>query len=196
MADFSRFHSSKIIGILCSLLVMGGVVAGYFYLRGRHVRQVETLQKSLAAPQPTPLPPQITVYENEPTLRGSQAVLSGTIRNISPVDFEDLSVELELIPRQGEATESKQLAVRPAKLAPDDEGKYQLLVSSANYRGARVAKVIAKNKEKSPTLSEVPFSVEDGARRAKESPPGANRPLKRSSREEFLNSPDNPIGLP
>ncbi len=182
----------------CSLLIALLVFTGHVYLRGKHARQVSDLQSALkSTPVPTQPPAQVTIYENEPTLKGSIAVLSGTILNKSGQEIADLSVELQLIPRQKETPSTRFVSVKPGILPPLATGDYRLEVSSRAYSGARVLRLVTTGQQQE--MVAVAFAIETGTRRRKEPPPGASSsPAGRkrpSDNDNFLNSPDNPVGL-
>src|SRR3712207_2724064 len=74
---------------------------------------------SAQQPSPKPTPePEVQIYEDEAMLRGSQAVLGGTVENLSGARLENLKLELELQRRGDEATEKRTVEVKPAVLAP------------------------------------------------------------------------------
>lgn len=202
MADLSS--SSLFIraaSLACALLLMVAIVAGYLHLRGRHAQRVQALQQFMRpAPQPTNAPPQLRVIENQPTLRGSTAVLNGIVQNVSDVEVANLSIEFELIPRRQpttQALERRLLTIVPAKLSPSEAGKYQMEISSRRYSGARVARVVSGD----DSSQDVPFEVQAGRPRPKELPIGPDKPPPQTTKRPsdnngFLNSPDNPVGLP
>ncbi|MEJ7617595.1 MAG: hypothetical protein WKF30_11675 [Pyrinomonadaceae bacterium] len=182
------------------MLLMSAVIVGYFHLRGRHAQQIRSLRQSLQSPpQPTVAPAQVRVIENEPALKGSLAILNGTVQNISNVEISDLLIEFELISRrpqqqqQAQTTERRLLPVKPIKLRPSEAGKYHMEISSRQYSGARVVKLLIGD----ASSPDIPFEVEAGHKRPKELPIGQQQHRKRpGDNGGFLNSPDNPVGLP
>ncbi len=139
---------------------------------------------------------QAQIFEDEAMLKGSQAVIGGTVRNISESKFEGLDVEIELIRRRGGGTEARRVALTPSALAPGEEGRYALTVPSREWGNARILRL------HSATLSaDIVYRTAPGAKRPPEriadrQPTIVVVPRPKRQGEEFINTPDNPEKIP
>lgn len=187
-----------IISALCALAVTGALLAVYLHLQRRNAEQTRATQQAMTPPEKPPaIPPQAQVYEDEAMLKGTQAVIGGTVRNISVEKLSDLSVELELIRRKDGGTERRTLPLDPKDLAPDQQGRYALSVLKRDYRSAHIVglKSVAGS-------TEVAFKAAPGTQRPPERPPKTTETViinqpgpRKGSGEEFINSPDNPATI-
>jgi hypothetical protein len=184
-----------IISAFCALAVTGGLLAGYMYLQRRHAERTRAMQQAMAPPEKPPaIPPRAQVFEDEAMLKGAQAVIGGTVRNISNETLSDLSVELELTRRKDGSNERRTLALVPKDLAPDQQGRYSLSVLKRDYRSAHLVRL-----KSGAGAAEIAFKTAPGAQRPPESPPKATETVivnqsapRKGSGEEFINTPDNP----
>jgi hypothetical protein len=184
-----------LISALCALAVTGSLLAGYLYLQQRNAEQTRATQQAMMPPEKPPaIPAQAQVYEDEAMLKGAQAVIGGTVRNISKEKLSDLSAEVELIRRKDGGTERRTLPLEPKDLAPDQQGRYSLSVLKRDYRSAHLVGL-----KSGAGSAEVAFKSAPGAQRSPEPPPKStetvivNQPAPRKgSGEEFINSPENP----
>jgi hypothetical protein len=188
-----------LIGFLLALGLTAALVGGYFYLRSRHAAQTlatEQQQKNAAAEKPLPKP-EVRIFEDQAKIKGAQALLEGTVENISSAPMNDLSIELQLIPRMADARAVRRtLALTPKDLAPGERGQYSLTVLSRDYKQARVVSV-----KSSSRAGEIAFATAPGAQRPA-GPPASNnktviinRPSPKNSNGDFINSPDNPTTI-
>ncbi|HEX8473673.1 MAG TPA: hypothetical protein VF666_06540 [Pyrinomonadaceae bacterium] len=138
------------------------------------------------------------IYEDEAMLKGSQAVIGGTVENVASERLEKLSLELELKRRKDQSTEIRSLEIKPQTLAPGERGRYSLALPSNVWSGSRIVRL------RSATRAEdIAYKSEVGARRPPERLPESTtvvlpqtqRP-RRSTGEEFINTPDNPEKIP
>jgi hypothetical protein len=187
-----------IISALCALAVTGGLLAGYLYLQRRNAERTRATQQAMTPPEKPPaIPPQAQVYEDEAMLKGAQAVIGGTVRNISKEQLSGLSVELELIRRKDGGTERRTLPLEPKDLAPEQQGRYSLSVLKRDYRSAHL---VGLRSGAAAGAKEIAYKSAPGAQRPPEPPPKATEtvivnqpdPRKKGSGEEFINSPENP----
>lgn len=186
----------RALSILCALGITAAVLMGYAYLVRRHaerLRAQEAAQSPIQKPNPSP---QAQVFVDEAMIKGSQAVIGGTILNTSPSKLTNLNVELELKRRKDGKSEVRTLAVDPDDLNPNQQGRYALNVPSREYRESRV-KSIRSGQE----LTDVPFKIIPGAMRPDERLPTREtitvRPSpRRGNGEEFINTPDSPVKVP
>jgi hypothetical protein len=186
-----RSFINKTLGFVCALILTGGVIFGYFYLRWRHEGQSPQNQtnKEQVKPAPSPL---ANILVDEPIPKGSQSLLGGTIVNTSQQNFKSLSVELELTRRNSGAVEKKTIAIEPNELAPGQSGRYSLTITSNEFKQVKVKKLSGDGN------AEIPFKQEHGAKRPleKPSPPKVKVVVvkpERKSGEDFINTPDNPV---
>jgi hypothetical protein len=186
----------KIGALACALAVAAALLVGYRSLRARQVERVRAAQQVTQAAKIVG-PPEAQIFEDEARLKGSEAIISGTIRNISDKKLEELSLEMELKRRTaGQATERRQISVEPSSLEPGAEGRYALSLRSAEWSGARVSSL--NSARRSETIA---FKSALGARRQPERlPQGSTKvvvvPRPRPTGEEFINTPDNPTRIP
>ena len=186
----------KFGAIACALAVASALLIGYRYLRARQLERVRAAQP---AEQKTKInaPPEAQIFEDEARLRGADALITGTIRNISDKKLEDLSLEMELKRRSATATERRKIEVEPADLAPGEEGRYSLSLRSSEWSGARVLSLNGAGRDEG-----IAFKSAVGARRQPERLPQgqpkvvAAPPRPRQKGEEFINTPDTPVRIP
>lgn len=173
------------------------LLIGYTFLRWQHAKRLRAEQESkqLSA-QPTPAP-SLQVFIDDATLKGSQAIISGTVQNISTQTFSGINVEIELKRRKDGSTEMRTLALEPSSLGPDERGRYQLSVPSGEYRDARLKRI-----RKGTDSAEIAFKTAPGAQRSPERTPTTTKTIiikptpNRINGEEFINTPDTPVTVP
>ena len=186
-----------IAAVLCALAITAGLFAGYLYLRRRHAENELARQQAQTPPASKPSgPPLLQVYEDDALIKGSQAMIGGTLVNISAENLTDLAVELELHKRKGGDKETRTLPVTPKDLTPQQQGRYTLMVMSRDYSYARLVRI-----KSSARPAEVAFKSAPGAQRPPEPPPQSKtvilpRPTPRKGEEEFINTPDKPARVP
>jgi hypothetical protein len=185
----------KFGAIACALAVAAALLIGYRLLRTRQLERVRAAQPAAQAPKIVG-PPEAQIFEDEARLKGSDALITGRIRNISDKKLEDLTVEMELKRRTAQATERRQVNVEPASLEPGAEGRYALSLRSSEWSGARVV-----NLNSAKRAETIAFKSTVGERRAPERlPQGSPKivvvPRPRPKGEEFINTPDNPTRIP
>jgi hypothetical protein len=171
---------------------------GYLVLRKRHAEKLRAEQQAAQAQEAKPAPtPLLQLFVDDAMLKGSQAVLGGTILNISGEKLTDLSVELELKRRKDGGSETRTLTVEPRELSPQEQGRYTLSVPSGDYRETRVLHIRSGNSG----AGEIAFKMLPGAQRPPEKPPETKVTIvkpspKRGKGEEFINTPDTPVKIP
>jgi hypothetical protein len=185
----------KFGAIACALAVAAALLVGYRFLRARQLERVRAAQQATQAAKIV-APPEAQIFEDEARLKGSDALITGTIRNISDKKLEELTVEMELKRRTAQATERRQISVEPDSLDPGAEGRYTLSLRSSEWSGARV---VSLNSARRPET--IAFKSAVGARRQPERlPQGSPKivvvPRPKTKGEEFINTPDNPTRIP
>lgn len=182
----------KGIGILCSGLLILALAGGYFVLRRNQTQQFPTLARQ--SPVPVSEPAKIQVYEDEVFLRKSEAVIGGTIENISNESLAQLQVTIKLQRRTGQE-ELKTVPLSAPDLAPGARATYALRVPSSSWDTAKVVAVAPSDTD--ITLN---FKSKRGKERPAEPPPASvqrtiivERAKPRPKGEEFINTPDNPV---
>lgn len=184
------------LAVLCALVITAAVLMGYAYLVRRHaerLRAQDAAQSPIQKPSPSP---QAQVFVDEAMIKGSQAVLGGTILNTSPNRLNSLTVELELKGRKDGKSEVRTLAVDPTDLNPNQQGRYALNVPSREYRESRVQSI-----KSGQASTDIPFRIVPGAERPDERLQSKEtivvKPTpRRGNGEEFINTPDNPVKAP
>ena len=187
---------TRSVAILCALGVTAAIMTGYAFLRWRHAKQLRDEEASLSQLQKPSPPPQVQVFVDDAMIKGSQAVIGGTILNISPSKLTNLTVEIELKRRTDGGSEKRVVDVIPHELEPQQQGHYTLNVSSHEYRESRVDRI-----RSGPVVADVPFKIVPGAQRPNERLPENKTVIvkpspKRNKGEEFINTPDNPVSIP
>ncbi|HEX8131619.1 MAG TPA: hypothetical protein VF527_21160 [Pyrinomonadaceae bacterium] len=186
----------KVGAIACALAVTAALFVGYRFLRARELARVRAAQQSEQASK-VAAPPEAQIFEDEARLKGSQALITGTIRNISDRRLEALSLEMELKRRGNpQAAERRKVNVEPADLAPGEEGRYSLSLVSSEWSGARVLNLNSERRAEA-----IAFKSAVGARRPPERlPQGSPKvvvvPRPKPKGEEFINTPDDPVRIP
>jgi len=196
--EAKRSPLTLITAFLCALAITGLLFGGYLILRRRHAeRELAAQQAEQAQSQAKPAGPALVqVYEDDAMIKGAQAVLGGTVVNISSETLSDITVELELKRRSGGATETRSLTLAPKDLMPEQRGRYELSVLSRDYSYARLVRINSKGRS-----TGIPFKSAQGAQRQPERPPQSKtvivpKPPPRKGEEEFINTPDNPSRVP
>ena len=185
--------AAKIWPALLALALTVGLLGGYFYLRGRNERTLAA-RRAEAEKTKAVAPPVAQIFQDEVRLAGGQAVVGGTVRNISGEKLEGLSVEIELKKRIGGGTEVRQVSVEPRDLQPGEDGKYSLQIVPKDWSGSRVARLMS-----AASGGEIPFKPEMGARRPAEGRPAPKvvvEPRPRQKGDDFINTPDTPVRIP
>lgn len=185
----------KFGAIACALAVAAALLVGYRLLRARQLEGVRAAQQAAQSTK-TSATPEAQIFEDEARLKGSDALITGTIRNISDKKLEELSLELELKHRTAQKTERRHIKVDPASLDPGAEGRYSLSLRSSEWSGARVV-----NLNSAKRAETIAFKSAVGERRPPERlPQGSPKivvvPRPRPQGEEFINTPDNPTRIP
>lgn len=142
--------------------------------------------------------PLVQIYEDEAMLKGSSAIIAGTVENIAGERLENLSVELELRRRRDQTTQLRALDIQPQTLAPGERGRYSLALPSNEWSGSRIVRLRSGVRP-----ADIPYKSQVGARRPPERIPESRtrvvvepRPRTRQKSEEFINTPDNPERIP
>jgi hypothetical protein len=192
-------RSSKVVGVIVALLLTAVVTGGYFIIRKQYA-EAERQRRVAATPAPAPAKPQaspvLEIQEDQAMLRGSQALLGGTVKNIGPSPLHDVAIELSLARRSDSAEERRAVPLDPKDLAPGETAKYSMLVSR-EFRSFRVSQVVEGN----GGGESLAFKTLAGKRRPLEGPAGNNtvivkKPGPKNGEEEFINTQDNPSRVP
>ncbi len=189
-----RSRSTKLyaIGLACAVLVSGAVFGGYAWLRKRHVQDVRANIQSQESPAPIPKGPnRAQILVDEAVLKGENTIIGGTVKNISNEELSALSVEIELKRRVDGKSENKVVPIEPPALKPQQEGRYQVQLRSADFSSARVISL------RSGDSSSVAFAQLPGQKRPPEKIEGRTIVVGRSGPSNgFLNTPDKPVRVP
>lgn len=192
--DDNSSFKTRGIALLFALGLTAALLGGYMALRWRHAKRVEAEQAAEnQKAKPTPSP-KLQLFVDEAMMKGSQAVIAGTLLNISNEKLTDLTVEVELKRRKDGVPEKRTLKVEPSDLEPEAQGRYSISVPSGEYRESRVLQV--KSNARS---NEVAFKTVPGAQRPPERLPQTTKTIivkptpHRGKGEEFINTPDTPV---
>ena len=193
-ASRSNGKRNTAIAIACALVLTGTVLGGYLYLQKRH--QEAEIQKQLSANPPTvPAPiPVVQVTQDEARIKGSSAVINGTVQNISKETFTHIQVEFELTRRSDGTVETRLIPLAQSDLSPGQQSSYSVTLSK-EYKSLKVSRVLAADGK-----ADLPFHAVPGAKRPLEGPPPTKKVIlsrrMRAKGEEFINTPDNPSRIP
>jgi hypothetical protein len=194
-AQTSKRSPFALTAIVCAVFISFALFV--VYLAARRFFSNRRIEKTNVSSSVRVSPAEIQAFENEPVPKGSVAVISGTLRNISPEDLTGLSVEIELRRRDDGALEQIELPVEPRDLAASAEGRYATMIPARVYSGVRLSRI-----KSAARATDITFKSAPGERRPLEPPPSpktiiVNRPsASRKKGDEFLNTPDNPARLP
>jgi hypothetical protein len=186
----------KIISILTALAITAALLIGFLIWRQRHEARVGVESQAKVNPaRPPALPLKAQVYLDEPVRKGPQAIISGTVHNISSETLSNLSVEVELTRRTEANSEVRSVEVTPKELAPDQKGRYTLTLTG-DYRSVKLLHI-----KTGAESGEIGFKTAPGAARPVERAPEpktiiVGRPVGPKQGEEFINTPDNPAKIP
>lgn len=186
----SRSAKNKAIAIVCALAITCCVIFGYLYLKWRNDRQTALKQPAVIEPKPLPTP-LADIFVDEAISKGSQAMISGTVLNISQQNLKSLSIEIELTKRKDGSKEIKILPLEPSELSPGQSGHYSAVFQSKDYRSAKVLRLVSEGNP------ETPFKQSPGAKRPVEKPSPQKVKVviikPKGSEGDFINSPDTPV---
>ncbi|MDQ2975870.1 MAG: hypothetical protein M3R69_10730 [Acidobacteriota bacterium] len=184
----------KLLGAGLAVLITAGLFLGYTALRKRH-QQNNAAQVIAGTPQTgePKKPPKALVLVDDALLQGGKTIIGGTVRNTSPEKLGDVSVELELKRRKDGVGEKRLVALEPAHLEPQQEGRYSVQLKAQDYGSARLVALRV-----GPDSLPLPYATAQGQKRAPERLESKTVTVeKRSSKGgAFLNSPDNPAHVP
>lgn len=195
-AKRGRSSLIKIISILMAVAVTAALLIGFLVWRKRHEESVGVApQQAQSKPARVVLPAKVQVYMDEAVRKGPQALISGTVHNISGENLSNLYVEMELSHRKDAGTEVRSMEVEPKELAPDQKGRYQLTLTG-DYRSIKLLRI-----KSGPDSNEIGFKTAPGTPRPVERPPEpktiiVTRPSSPKQGEEFINTPDDPARIP
>jgi hypothetical protein len=184
---------TKVIAVLCASALAVVLLAGFLFLRKRQSDRFDALRRSEQTAHAV-APVRAQIFQDEVRLKGSEAVVGGTVKNISDAPLDGLSVEIALKGRASRASEVKLVGLNPAILKPGEEGKYSLQISPTEWAGAQVVHLRGE-----PQGADIPFKPEIGLKRPAEKPPATKVVIEQRPRrkgDDFINTPDTPIRIP
>jgi uncharacterized protein YneF (UPF0154 family) len=186
----------KLVSIIIALAITAGLLVGYLIWRKLHEEKIAAEQQSPTKPVRPALPQKVQVFMDESVRKGSDAIISGTLHNISTENLSNLVVEVELTHHKDAGTEVRSIEVEPKDLGPDQDGRYSLTLTG-DYRSIKLLRL-----KSGPRAEEIGFKTAPGAKRPIERAPETtrtiiiNRPTAPKQGEEFINTPDNPARVP
>jgi hypothetical protein len=186
--------ATKLIAVVSAIALASALLVGFVVLRKRHDDKLAASRRAEPLAQGN-APPQAQIFQDEVRLKGSGALVGGTVKNVSDAQLEGLSVGIALkgrTPQQG--TEERTVSLSPGSLRPGEEGKYTLQISADEWSGAQVVRLHSDARH-----ADVPFKPELGERRPAEKPPAAKVVIEQRPRrkgDDFINTPDTPIRIP
>lgn len=183
----------KTVSILLAIAVTASLLVGFLIWRRNHEASVGIQPKPQPKQAKAALPAKVQIYMDEAVRKGPEAIIGGTIQNISGENLTNLAVEIELSHRKDDGTELRTLNVEPRELAPDQKGRYSLTLTG-DFRSFKLLRI-------KTDADEIGFKAAPGAQRPVERAPEnrtiiVNRPSPPKQGEEFINTPDNPAKIP
>ena len=193
---FGRSKLTYLISFLIALTFSVALLFGYWYLRRQHALRADTQVKSTVVDSKPALPTSVEIIENDAMLKGSQAIVSGIVNNLSTETLSNLILEFELRRRKDGSLESREVIVAPTKIEPQQQGKYSLVLPR-DYSAAKI-----KRLARDSGSSELGFKTTPGLQRPPEPPPQTvktiivKRPSSKNQSDDFINTPDTPARIP
>ena len=190
LVEPKRSAGPKVLAALSALVITALVFAGYAVLRKRHAQTAALVTERPTEPRQ---PPKALIMVDDALLQGSMTVIGGTVRNTSNEKLDGLSVELELMRRKDGVAEKQLVALAPAQLDPEQEGRYSLELKAQDYGSAKLVALKA-----GPNLQPLPYTTARGQKRPPERLESKTIKIDkpRTKPGEFLNSPDKPARVP
>lgn len=202
MSDFSEENilaeprssaTLKLVAAVAAIAITVLVFVGYTMLKKRHAANTAA---AILANQPKTepkAPPKALILVDDALLKAGTTTLAGTVKNTSNEELGPLSVELELKKRLGGGVETRVVGLQPARLGPQEEGRYSLQLKAQDFRSARV---VALRSASDSAL--VAYTTAQGQKRPSERLESktvlVDKPKSKSG--EFLNTPDKPARVP
>lgn len=189
-----NFAWTKVGAIVSALVITGALLIGYGLIHKHQLEKVNAAKQAKLEAQSPPAPI-AQIFVNEAQLKGSQAIISGTVRNISQQNLDGLAVEIELKRRADNKSELRMLRLEPETLQPGEVGHYSLEVIAKEWSGIRITRLYSNTDNK-----DLAFTSEIGERRPLEhssqsKPKIVIIPHPKSKNDGFINTPDNPIPI-
>jgi len=180
----------KLLAVLCAFLVTGALLAGYAFMRKRHIQQnLAALVPVESADSPVKGPPKARIVMDEPLLKGSDTIIGGTVTNLSGDRLSGVIVHLELRRRKDGKLVESEVKIDPANLDANQEGAYSVKFPAQEYGSVRLFGLTSD-----PKATQLAYVSAQGKQRPPERLEPKTiiitRPAPKGN--EFLNSPDNP----
>lgn len=191
-----RPRAIKVISIIAALAVTAALLIGFLIWRKYHAEKVSSAEQADSKQEAPALPAKLQVYMDEPLRKGPEAIIGGTIHNISNETLSNIVIEMELTHRKDASREQRSLEVVPSELAPDQKARYSLTLTG-DYRSLKLLHI-----KTGPRAEIVGFKTAPGVPRPYEPAPETTRtviitrPNQPKKGEEFINTPDNPAKIP
>lgn len=185
----------KIVSIIVALALTGALLAGFLIWRRWHEEKTAPAQAAQTkVPDKPVLSARVQIFMDEPVRKGSQAIITGKVNNISNDNLSNLTLVAELTHRKDGGKEEIAFTTNPKELGPNQDGSYALTLTG-DYSAFTITHVKAGS-----NLEEVGFKTAPGAKRPQQQPNGvnnviANRPPPKKG-DDFINTPDNPAKVP
>jgi hypothetical protein len=193
---FGRSKLTYFIAVLIALTLSVALLFGYLYLRRQHAGLADAQVKSVAVVSKPALPTSVEIIENDAMLKGSQAVVSGIVNNLSTSPLSNLILEFELRRRKDGGLESREIIVAPARIEPHQQGKYSLVLPR-DFSAAKIKRLASDGGS-----NDLGFKTTPGLQRPPEPPPQTvrtiiiKRPPSKGQSDDFINTPDTPARVP
>ena len=193
----------KIVSIALAVCISAGLLVGFLIWRGWHeskvssgpdaVRAIEGTNRQAGSAAPA-LPVKVEILLDEPVRKGTEAVIGGTIRNISGERLSGLAVEFQLFHRADQESDVRVFELEPRDLEPGESGRYSSTLSG-DYRSLKLLRIMS-----GPAGQAIGFNTGTGARRPVAQPETktivVGRPAAPRKGDDFINTPDNPAKIP
>jgi HAMP domain-containing protein len=183
----------KLVAVACALALAATLLFGLMFLRKRQQDRLNSARQAEQAAHAV-APVEAQVFQDEVRLKGADATVSGSVKNVSAAQLEGLSVEIALKRRGSQEIETRTVQVTPNRLQTGEEGQYSLHISPTDWAGAQVVRLRSATRN-----ADIAFKPEIGEKRPLDRSPSGNviiEPRPHRKGDDFLNTPDTPIRIP
>jgi hypothetical protein len=140
--------------LIVLLCVIVAAVLMYYFIRPLNAwvdrKFAEVRDRNIDASQPPPPPEykaQVYLARGQIANNNSLAKARGRVTNISDAPLENLSVEVELIRKDGAPPDIRTAPVNPSTLAPTQQGIFEVDLDSRVHSAHRLGKLLSKDGE-------------------------------------------------
>ncbi|MEN3333331.1 MAG: hypothetical protein V7641_2696 [Blastocatellia bacterium] len=137
------------VALLVALLLFGGAAAAYFFVPSVHERVNAWIARTrgIDPNEQTSTQPKAMIFPSRvPETDKNTVHAKGAVQNITNETLENLSLEVQLNKSGGE-TETFNIQVTPAQIAPNDQGTYAFDYDGKGITSYTIKHLLSNNKE-------------------------------------------------